>query len=735
MATSLWNLLKEHKIVIPIIQRDYAQGREIGKVPAIRDKFLNALLSAFEKNASPLVLDFIYGYINGDEDNISNISKTFIPLDGQQRLTTLFLLHWYFAAKEKQIEIAKPLLSKFTYETRHSTRVFCNQLVKFNLEDFNISIKETIINQPWFFTTWKNDPTISSMLTMLDAIQIKFNNCNDIWKQLTSDNPPIIFHFLSMGKLGLSDELYIKMNSRGKELTEFEYFKSQFSELLNTAQLNEFKAKIDQEWSDLFWNLYKEEEDRDIARLVDEGFMRYFRFISELLLLKINPNADLSIDDIELTNLVYKNDTDNIQFLFLSLNEFESVYSGNPIFFEELFYIELKDFNNNNVRLFFNRSNKDLFKKCSYSYDSSQRNNLFSIGEQLLLYSCVIHLINKSENFSDRIRIVRNLISNSEDTVRKENMSSLLNAVSEIILSGNIDDNSKFNNRQIEEEKLKQLFFQNNISLKTSIYQIEDHFLLQGCLAIFNFEPEILCKSLAFQKVFTNYYDTISSALLTIGDYSQKYGLRRRFGNNNDSVWRELLTPSQRRGDFQNTKEVLNCLLDQIIKDPVLKLENIISSYLAEFEINTSKPKDWRFYYIKYPEFRRNEDGFYYWQIPNKQYECLMMRRSTFIGFNWDPFLNYFFQNNVNSLNLENYEAPLILSNSKASVKITMKNDGLKFESYDDVESQKFLSEILTRFNIGIDGSVKVLQSDNGLDLEDRVKKFHNLISDIIKAG
>lgn len=36
-------------------------------------------------------LDFIYGNLDGD---------TFLPLDGQQRLTTLFLLHWYAYEKE-----------------------------------------------------------------------------------------------------------------------------------------------------------------------------------------------------------------------------------------------------------------------------------------------------------------------------------------------------------------------------------------------------------------------------------------------------------------------------------------------------------------------------------------------------------------------------------------------------------------------------------------------------------
>ena len=36
---TFWKLLKENYIQIPIIQRDYAQGRDEDKVVRIRDKF------------------------------------------------------------------------------------------------------------------------------------------------------------------------------------------------------------------------------------------------------------------------------------------------------------------------------------------------------------------------------------------------------------------------------------------------------------------------------------------------------------------------------------------------------------------------------------------------------------------------------------------------------------------------------------------------------------------------
>ena len=80
-------LIHKHKVEIPIIQRDYAQGRD-GKAD-IRTNFLNALLEVI--NDKYLELDFIYGSVK---------NSVLQPLDGQQRLTTLFLMHWFIALKE-----------------------------------------------------------------------------------------------------------------------------------------------------------------------------------------------------------------------------------------------------------------------------------------------------------------------------------------------------------------------------------------------------------------------------------------------------------------------------------------------------------------------------------------------------------------------------------------------------------------------------------------------------------
>src|SRR5437867_11968288 len=115
MATTkytFWNLINELAIEIPIIQRDYAQGRQSEKVNEIRNGFVKSLYEAIDENKN-LDFDFIYG---------SEKKNVLIPLDGQQRLTTLFLLHWYLASKDGKIDEARETLTKFSYKTRISAR-------------------------------------------------------------------------------------------------------------------------------------------------------------------------------------------------------------------------------------------------------------------------------------------------------------------------------------------------------------------------------------------------------------------------------------------------------------------------------------------------------------------------------------------------------------------------------------------------------------------------------------
>ena len=137
-----------------------------------------------------------------------------------------------------------------------------------------------ITDQSWYLHLWRFDPTIHAMLVTLDAIAERFGSedIEELWARLTDDAKPAIwFQLLPIDEMGTAEDLYIKMNSRGKPLTAFEAFKAHLGQLVAEAGVaDDFGHKIDGVWTDLFWP-YRGDND-----IVDDEFMRYFDFLIEV---------------------------------------------------------------------------------------------------------------------------------------------------------------------------------------------------------------------------------------------------------------------------------------------------------------------------------------------------------------------------------------------------------------------------------------------------------------------
>ena len=298
---------KNYKLVIPIIQRDYAQGRINDDTNEVRNEFLDALYSYLEENRPNRDLDFVYGTLQCDEDD-DHIH--FIPLDGQQRLTTLFLLHWFLFQISKNEEAKSIFKAKmtssnkslFAYETRQSSTDFCDALMQATINTDQLVVikgkdgKEAPSLAALVFCFWKNDPTIQSMLVMLDAIYHKFMGHEEFFERLLDEGNPIItFIFMDLKKYKLTDDLYIKMNSRGKPLSKFENFKAKFEQYLKqfdedhsaygrefTLKFNQvektvgiqqyFSFNIDTKWTTLLWQYCKEGKQDRIDSYIENLF-------------------------------------------------------------------------------------------------------------------------------------------------------------------------------------------------------------------------------------------------------------------------------------------------------------------------------------------------------------------------------------------------------------------------------------------------------------------------------
>lgn len=739
IMNNLITLLRDSTIVIPPIQRDYAQGRNSGKIPIIRLRFIDNIYNALTNDTEPpLELDFIYGYNELDSINIEKII-VFKPLDGQQRLTTLFLVHWFIANKENRIEEAKPLLSKFSYATRESSRLFCKELINFSI-DFNSTIKvdEQIINQPWFFVSWKNDPTIQSMLVVLRAIHDKFQQSENLWDKLAGYNPKIVFHLLSMNNLGLPDDLYIKMNARGKLLTEFEHFKSSFSELLNQEQGKYFNEKIDGEWSDLFWNIFKNNENTDIAKLVDLGFLNFFWYVTDIISTK---NKISFTDDFWLNNIkqVYQSNSNHVQYLFDCLNLFLEISALNNNPFDDIFYIQDKDFSISKTKLFFKNANVDLFKKCVEYYSVKDG---FVIRERLLLYAFININLSKNEVPENFYRLLRNLLENASDKeIRNDNLYNLYAGIDRLIDGERNPDNLPFTKRQLAEESDKQSLIGGDSSLKGIIYKLEDHTMLRGTIGIFNFDKSILKLGNTFLSQFyqgQNYFE-VSKAMLTFGLYSQNYGRDyMRFGNKNNSSWREVFTQSDNRQNFDRTKKTLKRYLTYFEENEGATNSLIIEKFLSDNIQNCNY--SFNYYYIKHNSFINWEenkyfhqtDGFYWWRdIANGLYDCIMLFRTNFKGRSWSPFLLEL-SLKIEECTIENYSSKLQFTKDKLILLIENRNEGFKFSApVGESFAESFLEKLISQNILNKDGYLLVEQNNEGIDTEDRIAKCLKFLSNL----
>lgn len=471
------SLCREYdKIEVPIIQRDYAQGRD--NAVKIRKKFVDYLGSSLARNKS-IQLDFIYGNIRkyrieSDDEFGEKIEKVFIPIDGQQRLTTLFLLHWYLSVKEGKLSEIRKELNKFAYETRPSSHDFCAKLIN---TEFPISclksVSKYIEDQEWFDEEWLEDGTVAGMLQMLDTIStnadIAFGNVS--LDQLLPPKSCISFYFVPLEKFGLSDELYIRMNARGKILTEFENFKSEFYKILHYHKnLEEIKDKMEYSWVTNLWD-YRQPKNK--VFVTDECFMNFLNFISKMLYFKHAKYRDengYAEDFLDLTILktIYSNQKD-ADFLISALDIIPTIKK-----------IDIPSFlwdNNGNMTITISSILLDVIQ-----------GRYIDITKTFVLYATFLYMFqNKTiDGLSDYVKVIRNLIYNTDDNSIREwpRIIESLNILAEGI---NIYENLKkrptllgLRNSQCDEEIFKAELILHDESAKEVINKIENNVFLKG---------------------------------------------------------------------------------------------------------------------------------------------------------------------------------------------------------------------------------------------------------------
>ena len=522
-TTSLWSLLKKEKVEIPNIQRDYAQGR-IGK-EFIREQFLQSLINSLETK-HPLVLDFVYG--TKEKEN------TMWPLDGQQRLTTLWLLHWYIAVRTNLLSSNESTFENFTYETRLSSRKFCEQLCHLNTEDFNklfvpnqYGIIDYIKDQTWYYNQYSLDPTIQGMLRTLGGTDIKNSKNEDItdgieefffkenigtetlnefWQELIDPDCPITFVYMDMNEkdgMPLSDDLYVKMNARGKQLTDFENFKADLfdyapdennlsEKLINT----EMASLFDNQWTDVFWTEARKQKVYNVDGI-------FFEFLRRFFLNHFVATSKLKGSEIVNTSL-FKNiyGAKNTNQPYTGLNVYKEILTSDT--FNDLrdFFKKWSDSNltDKDLQPSWNKGEKLVFHLFPQYEEDKRTVKAATIRSRIVTFAICAYIGNKSfdknkfeewlQHFKEWLRFTWNITESAYDSpddfvscIRllkewSEHSGNILSALA----SDSVQTKSNYATAQIQEERAKaRLMLGANASeWKKAIVEAEGNDFLRG---------------------------------------------------------------------------------------------------------------------------------------------------------------------------------------------------------------------------------------------------------------
>ncbi|WP_158227236.1 DUF262 domain-containing protein [Mangrovitalea sediminis] len=621
-------LLEQHgHIRIPMIQRDYAQGR-----PAeieVREAFLKTLKDTLDKPADapglPLNLDFVYGSVEGDEQT------RFLPLDGQQRLTTLFLLHWYLAWKDHQWTAFEQLFlseghSRFAYSVRPSSNEFFDQLVSYRPdlgpEDVT-DLAAMIADQSWYFRSWRLDPTIQAVLNMLDAIHDKFGDSDGLFTRLLDTaKPAITFQLLDLENFGLSDDLYIKMNARGKPLTPFETFKARYEqELVNQLQGETFSIggqafgaaeyiarRMDTTWADLFWKHRSKGSD-----LYDEAFMNVFRAVA--LITRSHEATEYVRDFTRLRTAVnppsytdfHSHSWLDEQFTrtLICLLDSWCGDGGTPgQLLPDVCYLDEMALFAKIVANGANLSYTDLIQFLAYAqfieaHQSSIDQVAFQEWMRVILNLAVNTGYNRPDDFRRSVRGLVGLLEHSGDVLRYF-------AETEKAAVG-------FSEPQIAEEKLKAQLILVHEGWRELLDRAEGHEYFRGQIGFlldfagivarsFESDPESWDATVhvAFQEAFSRHLDLAEAmfsangladpgeyrwqrALLCVGDYLLPSGRNRSFLVNSvteEASWKRLLSGSGIRGSA--ARNILNRLFNDL--SPEMDIAGQLDAIIAGAE-------------------------------------------------------------------------------------------------------------------------------------------------------
>lgn len=462
--TCFWKEITDYNILIPSYQRDYAQGRNDRRIDNIRQVFVSELYGALTEDKK-CHLGLVFG-------SYDETGKTFVAVDGQQRLTTVFLLHWYVAWKENNLSKYSNILKKFKWNTRSYSVQFVHLL--FSLKSSKKAIIQAITENCNYFSIWENDPTVKNMKTMLEEIESQYPD-TEICSKLFSENCNITYDILTLKK-DSDARTYLKMNSRGRSLTTFENFKSNF---INNYEKFFDSNKLDNAWLNFMLKMSK--PDNVEFRDPDIYFMNYINEYTYLLSKLEGQKDSKAFIEAKLKD-------GEIDVPFIRFDEYKAVFNENSIkLFEKSF-----DWIIDNYSSIKEIDDEARFSDSKFFVDTIIKENNPEYSHRVMLFSLLKYaeLSNyvklERKTFARWTRIFRNLIENSE--IYEDEMTNVCKAINGITdiniysyLSTDITLKGFDSEQTIEEtEKVKKIV--EDSSWEAKIIEAEKYAFFKGAI-------------------------------------------------------------------------------------------------------------------------------------------------------------------------------------------------------------------------------------------------------------
>lgn len=411
------------QVVIPEIQRDYVWKKEqvtglfysiysdflkfqdckenVPKIETTDEDLTRAFEEFFQKRHFSSNIGFIYAY-NDDQ----SAGKYFL-IDGQQRITTIFLLLLALTSDEEDLKkdfkstYFEDNILKVDYKVREAAHQFLSAFVESKLKDM-ADIKDA----SWYFKNqYDSDTTIQSILknftTLKNLIGTQENlNKKSLYSYLENY---VSFWYFDTNVSEQGEELYIYMNARGEQIQGNENIKADLLGRLNSHG-NQEDLKKDygarwEDWQDFFWQNRGENEN------ADPGFNEFLSCISGLEKLleystenfyskeKFEEHGQIRTSDL-LKNLeIHKIEKylNALQFIANEKEEFQKGYS----------YSNWVDKCFNEILRIFNKEKTNWYADYNDSNRATERNRM------VFIWSILYYTVNCPSNEQKRDNVFR----------------------------------------------------------------------------------------------------------------------------------------------------------------------------------------------------------------------------------------------------------------------------------------------------------------------------------------